>query len=266
MKQAVCVVLALFFFFTNSVTCPFAMDEDEVDVFMSGGQDHQLTYAYDSVTDSTTVNIIQLVGTTVVNTWKNSLKGKVRILKCEEFFDGGEDAIISAIWDDNQVLSYEILQFSGGLLRLKGSRKNIPDGNLVPGRRVIGETKGLQGRGIYWSREEKRVKRGPYPTEPFHQSDKGAVIKFKINERGEVSFQDPRVKKGITLERSTQFLILVQDDESPVIGKVSFLGYIYSIAGKIPGYFRFPFPSQGEVCITPVGFENKAVTFPLTVE
>ena len=242
------------------------MDEDEVDVFMSGGQDHRLSYAYDSAKDLTTIRIERYAGTRCVETWKDNVKEKVIILLCAEFFDTGEDAIISAIWDDEGSLSYEVFQFFGGRLRLKGARRNIPDGDLQPGQRIIGEKKGMQGRGICWNREEKKLKIVPYPTEPFHQSNLGVIVKFRIDEKGKVTLLDPNVKKGVALEKNTQLLILIQDDESPVIGRISFLGNICVTGGSIPGYFRFPFPSDGEVCITPIGFGDKAEKFHLKVE
>lgn len=259
-------VLAILFIIMQMVICSPAMSENSVELFYSEGQDHQISCVYDSGKDLTTVRIEQHIGAKPGRAWESKVKGNVITLISSDFFGSGEDAIILAVWNDEGALSYEIFQFSDGLLHLKWARENIPEGILIPGGKVIGEKKSCQGKGIYWNKSRKRVEMGPLPIRPFHQSELGVIVEFKINEQGEVNISEPSVKQGIKLKKGSQALVLVQNDDSPIIGKIFFQGNIYWTEGEIPGSYRFPFASQGEVCITPIGFEHAAVKFPLVVE
>lgn len=263
MKFPAYAVLAIFLVL---LTCSLTVGDDSVEMFYSGGQDHRISCAYDSEKDLTTIRIQRFIGTKLCEDWKIEAKGYAIILISSEFFGDGEDAIILANWNEGGVLSYKIFQFFNGQLLLKWARENIPEGVLIPGGKVIGEKKGCQGRGISWDKVKKKIKEGPLPIRPFHQSELGIIVEFKIDEQGKVRITNPNVKQGIRLKKYSQILVLVQNDDSPIIGKISFLGNISWAEGEIPGSYFFPFPSQGEVCITPIGFENAAEKFPLVVE
>jgi len=248
------------------LVCSPAVCSDEVDMFCSGGQDHRISCAYDPGKDLTAIRIERFVGTKLGGSWESQAKGKVIVFISSDFFSSGDDAIILAVWNDEGALNYEIFQFSNGLLHLKWARENIPEGILIPGGKVIGEKRGCQGKGIFWNKSHRRVETGPLPIRPYHQSGLGVIVEFKISDQGKVAISEPGVKQGVRLKKSSQMLVLVQNDESPVIGKISFQGNICWMEGEIPGSYRFPFASEGEVCITPIGFEKEEEKFPLVVE